>query len=171
LDGSPAWDRLKQRSGRGIAWGKTAAQQVFFAMTSFDLHPQLAADGLFLTDWPLSRVLRMNDRNYPWLILVPRVADAREIIDLTEADQQRLMQEIARASTALKTLRRPHKINVGALGNMVPQLHVHVIGRDQNDAAWPKPVWGVAPADPFPPLEAEMEVAAWRGIVANGNRR
>jgi diadenosine tetraphosphate (Ap4A) HIT family hydrolase len=171
LDGSPAWDRLKQRSGRGIAWGKTAAQQVFFAMTAFDLHPQLSTDGLFLTDWPLSRVLRMNDRNYPWLILVPRVAGVREIIDLTEADQQRLMQEIARASTALKTLRRPHKINVGALGNMVPQLHVHVIGRDTNDAAWPKPVWGVAPADPFPPLEAEMEVAAWRGIVANGNRR
>jgi diadenosine tetraphosphate (Ap4A) HIT family hydrolase len=134
-------------------------------MASFDLHPQLAADGLFVADWPLSRVLRMNDRNYPWLILVPRVADVREIIDLTEPDQQRLMAEIARASTALKALRRPHKINVGALGNMVPQLHVHVLGRDPKDPAWPKPVWGVAPADPFPPLEAEMEVAAWRAAL------
>lgn len=135
-------------------------------MASFDLHPQLSTDGLFLVDWPLCRVLRMNDRNYPWLILVPRVAGVREIIDLTESDQQRLMQEIARASTALKTLRRPHKINVGALGNMVPQLHVHVLGRYQSDPAWPKPVWGVAPANPFPPLEAEMEIAAWRGVLA-----
>ena len=135
-------------------------------MASFDLDPQLAADGLFLVDWPLSRVLRMNDRNYPWLILVPRIAGVREIIDLAEPDQQRLMQEIAKASAALKTLRRPHKINVGALGNMVPQLHVHVLGRDPSDAAWPKPVWGVAPANPFPPLEAEMEVAAWRGMLA-----
>lgn len=139
-------------------------------MASFDLHPQLAADGLFLADWPLCRVLRMNDRNYPWLILVPRIPEVREIIDLVEPDQQRLMQEIARASTALRTLRRPHKINVGALGNMVPQLHVHVLGRDQSDAAWPKPVWGAVPANPFPPLEAEMEVAAWRGVVANDDR-
>jgi len=135
-------------------------------MAAFDLHPQLNADGLFLVDWPLCRVLRMNDRNYPWLILVPRIPEAREIIDLSEADQQRLIGEIARASHALKALRRPHKINVGALGNMVPQLHVHVLGRDPNDAAWPKPVWGAAPAKPFPPLEAEMEVAAWRATLA-----
>ncbi|MBL9035731.1 MAG: HIT domain-containing protein, partial [Rhodospirillaceae bacterium] len=97
----------------------------------FELHPQLAADGLFLADWPLCRVLRMNDRTYPWLILVPRRANIREIIDLVDEDQQILMQEIARASAALKTLRRPRKINVAALGNMVPQLHVHVIGRDE----------------------------------------
>jgi diadenosine tetraphosphate (Ap4A) HIT family hydrolase len=134
-------------------------------MGTFDLHPQLAADGLFLADWPLCRVLRMNDRSYPWLILVPRLAGAREIIDLSGEDQQRLMLEIARASTALKTLRRPYKINVAALGNMVPQLHVHVIGRDESDPAWPKPVWGVAPANPFPPLEAEMELGAWRAAL------
>lgn len=135
-------------------------------MGTFELHPQLAADGLFLADWPLCRVLRMNDRTYPWLILVPRRANIREIIDLVDEDQQILMQEIARASAALKTLRRPRKINVAALGNMVPQLHVHVIGRDENDAAWPKPVWGVIPASPFPPLEAEMEVGAWREVLA-----
>ncbi len=135
-------------------------------MATFDLHPQLAADGLFLTDWPLCRVLRMNDRTYPWLILVPRRDGVREIIDLATEDQQRLMQEIARASEALKALRRPHKINVAALGNMVPQLHVHVIGRDQGDPAWPKPVWGVTPANPFPPLEAEMEIGAWRESLA-----
>lgn len=135
-------------------------------MAAFDLHPQLAADGLFLVDWPLCRVLRMNDRTYPWLILVPRQPGIREIIDLSEADQQRLMREIAQASTVLKTLRRPHKINVAALGNMVPQLHVHVIGRDENDPAWPKPVWGVAPTNPFPPLEAEMEIGAWREAMS-----
>ncbi len=135
-------------------------------MSTFDLHPQLAADGLFLADWPLCRVLRMNDRTYPWLILVPRIGGIREIIDLEASEQQILMQEIARASEALKRLRRPHKINVAALGNMVPQLHVHVIGRDEGDPAWPKPVWGVVPADPFPPLEAEMEVGAWREALA-----
>ena len=134
-------------------------------MGPFDLHPQLAADGLFLVDWPLCRVLRMNDRTYPWLILVPRMPGAREVIDLTEGDQQTLMREIARASAALKTLRRPHKLNVAALGNMVPQLHVHVIGRSETDPAWPKPVWGIAPANPFPPLEAEMEIAAWRSVL------
>lgn len=135
-------------------------------MATFELHPQLATDGLFLTDWPLCRMLRMNDRAYPWLILVPRIAGAREIIDLSAGDQQRLMQEIARASQALQRLRRPHKINVAALGNMVPQLHVHVIGRDENDPAWPKPVWGVVPPSPFPPLEAEMEIATWRSALA-----
>jgi len=135
-------------------------------MSTFDLHPQLAADTLFLADWPLSRVLRMNDRTYPWLILVPRIGGIREIIDLEASEQQILMQEIARASEALKRLRRPHKINVAALGNMVPQLHVHVIGRDEGDPAWPKPVWGVAPANPFPPLEAEMEMATWREALA-----
>ena len=133
---------------------------------TWSLHPQLAADTVPVGDLALARVLLANDANYPWLILVPRIAGAREIIDLTEADQQRLMQEIAKASAALKKLRRPHKINVATLGNMVPQLHVHVLGRDQQDAAWPKPVWGVAPADPFPPLEAEMEVAGWRAALA-----
>jgi diadenosine tetraphosphate (Ap4A) HIT family hydrolase len=135
-------------------------------MATFELHPQLTADGLFLADWPLCRVLRMNDRTYPWLILVPRIDGIREIIDLEASAQQILMQEIARASEALKALRRPHKINVAALGNMVPQLHVHVIGRNESDPAWPKPVWGVAPASPFPPLEAEMEVATWKQAIA-----
>ena len=105
-------------------------------MSTFDLHPQLAADTLFLADWPLSRVLRMNDRTYPWLILVPRIGGIREIIDLEASEQQILMQEIARASEALKRLRRPHKINVAALGNMVPQLHVHVVARTKTDLAW-----------------------------------
>ena len=110
---------------------------------TFTLHPQLSADTLLLGDWPLCRVLRMNDRAFPWLILVPRVADIREIIDLADADQQRLMGEIARASRALKALLNPDKLNVAALGNAVPQLHVHIIARYRTDPAWPRPIWGV----------------------------
>ena len=120
-------------------------------MATFALHPQLAGDGLFLADWPLSQVLRMNDAAYPWLILVPRLTDAREIIDLSAADRVRLMDEIAWASQALKDLHRPDKINVGALGNMVPQLHVHVIARRRGDSAWPRPVWGAAPPRAYEP--------------------
>src|SRR5688572_32948562 len=123
-------------------------------MATFALHPQLAADGLFLADWPLTQVLRMNDAAYPWLILVPRLTDAREIIDLSAADRVRLMDEIAWASQALKDLHRPDKINVGALGNVVPQLHVHVIGRFRSDPAWPGPVWGCGTAKPYPPHAA-----------------
>lgn len=117
--------------------------------STFILHPQLSADTFVLGDWPLCRVLRMNDRAFPWLILVPHVADVREIIDLGEAQQQALMAEIARASRALKALLNPDKLNVAALGNAVPQLHVHVIARYKTDPAWPRPIWGVQPPVAF----------------------
>lgn len=135
-------------------------------MATFALHPQLAADGLFLVDWPLSQVLRMNDAAYPWLILVPRLTGAREIIDLSAADRVRLMDEIAWASQALKDLHRPDKINVGALGNMVPQLHIHVLGRFGDDPAWPKPVWGHAAPIRFEPADAAREVETWRTALS-----
>lgn len=136
-------------------------------MATFVLHPQLAADGLFLADWPLCRVLRMNEATYPWLILVPRLTDTQEIVDLSAADRMRLMDEIAWASQALKDLRRPDKINVGALGNLVPQLHVHVLGRFKDDPAWPKPVWGhFAPVRLEPP-DAAAEVEAWRTALSS----
>lgn len=133
--------------------------------TRFILHPQLAADTFILGDWPLCQLLRMNDRSYPWLILVPRVADIREIIDLPESDQQVLMIEIVRASRALRHLHQPDKINVAALGNMVPQLHVHIIGRFAGDAAWPRPIWGVKPADPFDAVSAAIETSRWRSAL------
>ncbi|WP_374652711.1 HIT domain-containing protein [Dongia sp.] len=133
---------------------------------TFALHPQLSADTFPVGDWPLCRVLRMNDRGFPWLILVPRVADIREIIELPEADQQRLMSEIARASRALSTLLRPDKLNVAALGNAVPQLHVHVIARFKTDPAWPRPIWGVKPAEPFDATAAELEMARLRTALA-----
>jgi diadenosine tetraphosphate (Ap4A) HIT family hydrolase len=136
-------------------------------MATFALHPQLAADGLLLADWPLSQVLRMNDAAYPWLILVPRLTGAREIIDLSAADRVRLMDEIAWASQALKDLHRPDKINVGALGNMVPQLHVHVLGRFKDDPAWPKPVWGHAAPIRFEPGDAAREIETWRTALSS----
>jgi diadenosine tetraphosphate (Ap4A) HIT family hydrolase len=134
--------------------------------TDFTLHPQLAADCLDIGDWPLCRLLRMNDSTYPWLILVPRVPGARDMIDLSETDQQRLMGEIAEASRILRQVTRAEKLNVAALGNVVPQLHVHVIARFAGDAAWPKPIWGVTPPVPYPVAAAEAEAARWRVALA-----
>ncbi len=115
----------------------------------FELHPQLAADTTVITEWSLSSVLLMNDSRYPWLILVPRIAGMRDLIDLSPAHYTELTGEIDRASRALKTLFTPHKLNIAALGNIVEQLHVHVIARQTEDDAWPAPVWGKHPALPY----------------------
>lgn len=111
-------------------------------MQSFALHRRLEADTAFLADWALSRVLLMNDARFPWLILVPRRANLSELHDLSHAERMVLIEEIARASRGLKTIAGADKINVGALGNIVSQLHVHVVARRQSDGAWPGPVWG-----------------------------
>jgi diadenosine tetraphosphate (Ap4A) HIT family hydrolase len=134
--------------------------------TDFELDPQLDNDSLFLTDWPLCRVLRMNDRAYPWLILVPRRTAKREIIDLSSADQALLLGEIGRACKAIKQVLKPEKLNVAALGNVTPQLHVHVIGRFTSDPAWPRPIWGVQKPLPFDSDDAEVEVIQWRERLA-----
>jgi diadenosine tetraphosphate (Ap4A) HIT family hydrolase len=115
-------------------------------MGNFVLHARLQADTVFVADWPLSRVLLMNDVRYSWLVLVPQRAGAVELFDLSEVDRSVLMEEIARAGRALKSIGRAAKINVGALGNLVPQLHVHVVARNPDDPAWPGPVWGHSPA-------------------------
>ena len=112
---------------------------------AFSLHPQLERDTTPLGDLPLSRVLVINDANYPWLLLVPRRPDAVELIDLDEVERAQLMTEIALVSRALKEVTECDKLNVAALGNMVPQLHVHIIARRKTDAAWPRPIWGVMP--------------------------
>lgn len=116
----------------------------------------LADDSHPLLSLPLCEARLMDDANYPWLVLVPRVADARELIDLDADGQQQLMREISRVSRALKQLFRPHKLNVAALGNAVPQLHVHVIARQLDDPAWPMPVWGRIQARRYEP-EALVE--------------
>ena len=109
------------------------------------LHPQLDRDTANIGDLPLSRVLVINDANYPWLLLVPRRPDIVEVIDLDEVEQAQLMTEVTRVARALRAVTGCDKLNIAALGNAVPQLHVHVIARFRNDAAWPKPVWGTAP--------------------------
>lgn len=110
----------------------------------WSLHPQLVRDTIELGDLALSRVLIIKDANYPWLLLVPRRPNIVEIIDLDEVEQAQLMVEIARVGRVLKDVTKCDKLNVAALGNAVPQLHVHVIARRKTDKAWPKPVWGAA---------------------------
>ena len=108
----------------------------------WSLHPQLAADAHGVGDLALSRVLIIKDSNYPWIILVPRRPGMTEILDLDPTEQAQLMGEITRAGAALKKITGCGKLNIAALGNVVPQLHVHVIARSRSDPAWPHPVWG-----------------------------
>ena len=115
------------------------------ADSGWSLHPQLERDTASLGDLPLSRVMVINDANYPWLLLVPRRPDITEVIDLDEVAQAQLMTEVTRVASALRDVTACHKLNIAALGNAVPQLHVHIIARFRTDPAWPKPVWGVAP--------------------------
>ena len=136
--------------------------------SDWSLHPQLACDTAPVGDLDLARVLAMNDANYPWVILVPRRAGAVEIIDLDEGDRGRLMGEIAQVSAALAQFTACDKLNVAAIGNVVPQLHVHVVARRTDDAAWPKPVWGVVPARPYLGAELDAFVAALRHFLAIG---
>jgi diadenosine tetraphosphate (Ap4A) HIT family hydrolase len=118
-------------------------------MTSFVLHPQLEKDSALVTELVLCSVRLINDANYPWLILVPRIANISDVIDLNAAQQQMLWQESALVSWALKYLFTPDKLNIAALGNMVPQLHLHHIVRYQNDLSWPKPIWGQVPSKAY----------------------
>ncbi|MES1990885.1 MAG: HIT domain-containing protein [Pseudomonadota bacterium] len=120
---------------------------------AFRLHERLAADTWTIKDLALTRVLLMNDKRYPWLILVPRRDGLRDFHDVAAADKATFLAEIDHVSAALKNLTGAFKINVAALGNMVPQLHVHVIARFEGDAVWPKPVWGLGEAVPYPPSE------------------
>lgn len=119
--------------------------------TGFQLDPALDAVGLPLGDFPLCRVFLFDDARYPWLMLVPRRAGLREIIDLTADDQALLFAEITRAMTVLQGVTRPDKLNLGALGNVTPQLHIHLVGRFASDPAWPGPVWGHGERRSYPP--------------------
>lgn len=131
----------------------------------FVLHERLAADTVALDDWPLCRVLLMNDQSYPWLILVPRRKGLEEIHDLGAGDRAQLTEEICRASRALQSSFAPDKINVGALGNLVPQLHVHVIARFKSDPAWPAPVWGKQPPVPYESGALQERTAALKAAL------
>jgi len=132
---------------------------------SWSLHPQLEQDADTIGDLVLSRLLVSNDATYPWLLLVPRRPGASEIIDLNAEDQQQLMTEIAVVSAALKAITDCDKLNVAAIGNVVPQLHVHVIARRRDDPAWPKPIWGAVASRAWDAAERERLVAAVRSKV------
>ena len=112
-------------------------------MPEFVLHPRLAADSHLLADLPLCQLRRMRDARWPWLLLVPRVPDRRELTDLDSTQQAQLMREIDLCSRLLLAVARPTKLNTAALGNIVEQLHVHLVARHVGDAAWPGPIWGV----------------------------
>jgi diadenosine tetraphosphate (Ap4A) HIT family hydrolase len=130
--------------------------------TVFALHPQLAADGIELARWPLSLVLLMNDGRFPWLILVPQRGGLREIHDLPAAERAVLVEEIARAGRLMQSAFRADKINTAALGNQVPQLHVHIIARFAGDAAWPNPVWSHGARRPMTVAERAERISALR---------
>ena len=132
---------------------------------SFALDPRLAAGTLPIGDLKLSRALLMNDARYPWLILVPRRANLSEIVDLAAQDRAALIEEIAAASAFLRALPGVDKLNVGALGNVVKQLHVHVLGRAVGDPAWPGPVWGAGEARPYESGAAEALIARARDAL------
>ena len=128
----------------------------------FALDPRLEADTAFVADWPLCRVLLMDDARYPWLVLVPRRADVVEIADLPATDRALLMEEIIRAGEILRSLPGVGKLNVGALGNVVRQLHVHVVARCPGDPAGAGPVWGHSPARPYEPGMRDALIALVR---------
>jgi diadenosine tetraphosphate (Ap4A) HIT family hydrolase len=134
-------------------------------MQTFVLHSRLEADTALVADWALSRVLLMNDARFPWLVLVPRRPNLGELHDLSHPERMVLIEEIARASRGLKTLTGAGKINVGALGNLVPQLHVHVVARKQSDAAWPGPVWGHGASVPYEAPERDALIAQLRQVL------
>jgi diadenosine tetraphosphate (Ap4A) HIT family hydrolase len=123
---------------------------------SYTLHPQLAADTYQVAQLPLCDLLLMNDARYPWCILVPRLEGLRDLHEVPAAHKTQLQQETDQISLLLSELTDAYKMNVAALGNMVEQLHIHVIARRPDDAAWPGPVWGVGAAEPYTDAQAEQ---------------
>jgi diadenosine tetraphosphate (Ap4A) HIT family hydrolase len=118
---------------------------------------------------PLCEVLLMDDARYPWLILVPRRIGMVELLDLPSASQQELWQEINQVAAALREIAPCDKLNIGALGNIVRQLHVHVIARKEGDAAWPGPVWGNGRAEPYAKQDLEARIDRLREHLASGD--
>ena len=129
-------------------------------MTDFVVDPVIVSLTRPLAAWPLCRVFLYNDSRYQWGLLVPRRPGAVEMCDLSSEDQQQLMAEIVQLSNLIRPLPGVEKLNVGNLGNMVTQLHVHVIGRFKGDPAWPGPVWGHSAPVPWPdPASAPLSLA------------
>ena len=132
---------------------------------AFALDPRLAAESHVVGDLELARLLLMDDARFPWLVLVPRRAGLRELIELARAEQQILLDEINRCALVLHALEKPDKLNIAALGNVVAQLHVHVIARRIRDAAWPRPVWGVGERIPYAAVMRRARLTALRAAL------
>jgi len=135
-------------------------------MSAFELDPRLAADSILVADLPLSQLRLMDDARFPWLVLVPRVPGAVEWIDLDQERQATLLREVNQAATLLRTTATSDKLNIGALGNIVRQLHVHVVARRVGDAAWPGPVWGSGRALPYDESARNSFVQSLRSVLA-----
>lgn len=135
---------------------------------AFTLDPRLAADSHFIVDGPLSQVRLVDDARYDWLVLVPRVAGAVEWLDLAPAQQRVLLEEVGHAGAALQATGRCEKLNIGALGNIVRQLHVHVLARNTGDPAWPGPAWGASPLQRRGEAAREAAICAWKSAFALG---
>ncbi len=131
----------------------------------FSLHPRLEADTHHVLDLALSRVLLADDATYPWVILVPMLPEIREIHDLSVARQHLLVDESSRVASSMQRLFEADKMNVAALGNMVPQLHLHHVARFEGDAAWPAPIWGAAPARPYDETSLQRRLDILRGAL------
>ena len=135
-------------------------------MTSDDfvLDQRLARDTTAVTDWKLSRILLMNDRRYPWLVLVPHRKAMVEVFDLHDYDRALLWREVSAVARGLRQVTGCQKINIGALGNIVSQLHVHIVARGEGDAAWPGPVWGKGVAEPYGGDELQSRVQEFKTL-------
>ena len=132
----------------------------------WELDPQLTRDTAKVGDLPLSRVLLSRDASYPWIILVPRRPGAVELIDLTDTDQAQVTREIAQVGRVLKAVTACDKLNIAAIGNVVAQLHIHVVARRRDDSAWPRPIWGAAPARTYVPDALDQFIATLRRDLA-----
>ncbi len=131
----------------------------------FTLNERLKSDTIKLGRLELSQLLLMNDRSLPWCILVPEREGIKEIDELSTAERSVLIEEIACVSGVIRELYHPMKINVGALGNLVSQLHVHVLGRFADDRAWPDPIWGTGPVEAYGSDELEEVVSKIKAFL------
>ena len=141
----------------------------------FELHPDLQRDGILMGQFPLCLVLLINDQNYPWFVLVPQRAGIRDAIDLSVDDHALLWTESREFSWGIKRAWGGDKLNVAALGNVTPQLHIHHVIRFRTDAAWPAPIWGRQPLNPYDPIgvqkmQSKLETALIPGLKFSADR-
>jgi diadenosine tetraphosphate (Ap4A) HIT family hydrolase len=136
---------------------------------TFEVAERIEADSVLVVEWPLCQMRLMDDRRFPWLLLLPRQPGLEEWTELSDEDLAVLAVEIKRASAALGAVAKFDKLNVGALGNIVRQMHVHIIGRSIGDAAWPGPVWGQGTREPYPAEERDALIARLQAVLTTSD--